>query len=133
MVINAGRSLGVLNALKFKLDRATLEQLYHSFVRSKLEYGSIVWDNCTNDLSNIIEQVQYRAGKIVSGAIARTRSEFVFKELGWESLADRRRNQRLKTMYKIVNKEAPKYLQESLPKPEARPYNLRNENNIPQL
>ena len=90
VAINAGKCLDVLNALKYKLDRVTLERLYVAFIRSKLEYAAIVWDNCTQELSDLIENVHYRAGKIISGAIHRTSHEFVYHELGWDSLRERR-------------------------------------------
>jgi hypothetical protein len=31
----------------FKLDRKSLEKLYIGFIRPILEYGGIVWDNCS--------------------------------------------------------------------------------------
>ena len=130
MVASAGKCLDVLNALKFKLDRKTLEHLYVAFIRSKLEYGNIVWDSCTKEQSDMIEQVQYRAGKIISGAISRTSHELVYKELSWEKLVDRRKAQRLKVMYKMVNSDAPLYLQEMIHEDEPTGYNLRNTGRI---
>ena len=35
----------VLQKLKYKLDRKTLEHIYFTIVRPKLEYGSIIWDD----------------------------------------------------------------------------------------
>ena len=99
IAIKANQSLGLLNALKYKLDRATLEKLYFSFVRSKLEYGSIVWDSCSKHSEELLESVQYRAAKIVSGAIHRTSHGVVYSELGWERLEQRRRKQRLKVFF----------------------------------
>ena len=99
-VVNAGKCMDILHALKHKLDRSTLEKLYVAFVRSKLEYANIVWDNCSKQLSDLIESVQYRAGKVVSGAIHRTSHELLYKELGWDRLEDRRKRQRLKVLYK---------------------------------
>ena len=118
---SAGKCLDVLNALKYKLDRQTLENLYVAFIRSKLEYASIVWDNCTEDLSDLVESVQYRAGKIISGAIARTSHNLLYAELGWEGLKARRQKQRLKLMYKIVHKDAPLYWQDTLPEANQAP------------
>ena len=129
----ASRSADVLNALKYKLDRRTLERLYFAFVRSKLEYASIVWDNCTEEQKHQLEQVQYRCGKIVSGAISRTSSELVKSELGWPSLAERRKQQRLRTFHKIVHGDAPTYLQEAVPKPAPHRANLRNKDDIPNI
>ncbi len=135
LATNAGRCLDILNALKYKLDRATLEKLYFAFVRSKLEYANIVWDNCSKQLSDLLESVQYRAAKIISGAIHRTSHDIVYRELGWEYLEERRRKQRLKVMYKTIHGETPVFLQNSLPMPvgEHNRYALRNEHNFPQL
>lgn len=131
IVVNAGKCLDVLNALKFKLNRKTLETLYFAFIRSKLEYANIVWDNCNKQLSDLVESVQYRAAKIVSGAIHRTSHKIVYKELGWESLEERRRKQRLNVFYKAVSGEAPAYLKDAIPQPNAEQnrYSLRNEHN----
>ena len=84
LATSAGRCLDVLNALKYKLDRATLEKLYFAFIRSKLEYANIVWDNCSRYLSDLLEGVQYRAAKIVSRGIQRTSHDIIYRELGWD-------------------------------------------------
>ena len=36
---NVGKCLDVLNALKYKLDRTTLERLYVAFIRANFEYA----------------------------------------------------------------------------------------------
>ena len=130
IVSSAGKCLDILNALKFILDRNTLERVYQSFVRSKLEYASIVWDNCTNEQRNLLEQVQYRAGKIVSGAISRTSKDLVYQELGWHKLEERRHVQRLKVFHKIYNGKTPVYLQNEIPIPNPNRDNLRNNDDI---
>ena len=56
----------------------TLNCLYVAFIGSKLEYAIIVWDSCTQELSDLIENAHYRAGKIVSGAIRRASKELVY-------------------------------------------------------
>ena len=99
-----------------------------AFIRSKLEYACIVWDNCTQDQKDLIETVQYRAAKIVSGAIHRTSHEVVYSELGWETLEERRKKQRLSTFYKMSSGDAPSYLQGILPTKSAQ--NLRNPTNF---
>ena len=135
LAVRAGQCVDVLNALKYKLDRCTLEKLYFAFVRSKLEYANIIWDNCPKQLSDILENVQYRAAKIVSGAIHRTSHELVYNELGWEYLEERRKKQRLKTLFKTIHGETPIYLQEVLPAQlrDNEQYFLRNAFNIPQF
>jgi hypothetical protein len=84
----------------------------------------VVWDNCSRELTDLIESVQYRAAKIVSGAIHRTSHTIVYKELEWDSLKERRKKQRLKLYHKAVIEEAPVYLQNTLPQKVGM--NLRN-------
>ena len=133
IVRSTGKCLDILNALKHILDRTTLERVYQSFVRSKLEYASIVWDNCTNEQRNQLEQVQYRAGKIVSGAINRTSKDLVYQELGWHRLEKRRHVQRLKVFHKMCCGKAPTYLQNEIPVANPTRDNLRNNNDIPKI
>ena len=39
--------INVMRKLKFKLDRKSLEIIYTAFIRPLLEYGDVIWDNCT--------------------------------------------------------------------------------------
>ena len=132
ITVSASQCLDVLNACKYKLDKETLERLYFTFVRSKLEYASIVWDNCSKSEKEILENVQLRAAKIVSGAINRTSRELIYRELGWDSLEERRKRQRLITMFKIKHDIAPVYLQSVIQIKDIR-YNLRNQGRIPPM
>ena len=131
LAVSANRILDVLNAFKYKLDRKSLERLYFTYVRSKLEYGSIVWDNLPKYLSDLLEDVQARAARIICGATINTSRSMIYKELGWETLQERRKIQRLVTMYKIQNGIAPSYLCNSLPEPHETGYTLRNNDLLP--
>ena len=46
MIRGISKCLDVMHKLMYALDRKTLETIYFSFMRPKLEYASIVWDNC---------------------------------------------------------------------------------------
>jgi hypothetical protein len=50
--------LNILCMMKLNLDRNSLEKLYFGFIRPILEYGSVVWDNCTREQSDLIESVR---------------------------------------------------------------------------
>ena len=56
IVSKADKSLDVMLALKYKLDRKTLEIIYMSFIRPILEYADIIWDNCDTYFSDRIEK-----------------------------------------------------------------------------
>ena len=39
--------INIMRKLKFQLDRKSLETIYIVFIRPLLEYGDVIWDNCT--------------------------------------------------------------------------------------
>ena len=133
LAVSANRILDVFNTFKYKLDRRSLERLYFTYVRPKLEYASIVWDNIPKYLIDLLEDVQVRAARIICGATINTSRSMIYKELGWETLQERRKNQRLISMFKIQNGMAPKYLLHSLPESHETGYALRNNNSIPDF
>ena len=94
--------LNVLCMLKYNLDRNSLERLYFAFIRPILEYGNIIWDNCTNQESDLIESVQYEAARIVTGMRKGTSRLKLYNELGWDSLKERRKKQKLIFVYKSL-------------------------------
>ena len=90
--------------------RPVLDLAYKMHVRPHLEYGDILFHECSQTLSNQLERVQTQAALIVSGCWQGSNMEKVRKELGWESLHDRRKFHRLSLYYKIKNNLAPPYL-----------------------
>ena len=75
---------------------------------------------------DLIERVQYKAALIVSGCWQGTSRERLYKELGWESLSDRRWARRLTILYTINNGLAPSYLSNHIPQRNEISVNLRN-------
>lgn len=47
IIKSSSKVLGSIRELKFKLRRAIFNQIYISYLRSTLEYASVVWDGCT--------------------------------------------------------------------------------------
>ena len=77
---------------------------YKALVRPQIEYASTVWDPFTQENQNKIEMVQRRAARFVCNNYSREASVTVMlDELGWRSLKQRRTDQRLIMLYKIVN------------------------------
>ena len=89
-----------MRALKFKLKRETLNQIYISYMRPLLEYGSIVWDGCTQNEKETLEKLQLEAARVVTGLTRSAATHCLLKEIGWISLENRRKIQKLVTMYK---------------------------------
>ena len=129
MIINGIKKyLDVCTRLKYKLDRKTLASIYLTFIRPKLEYGHIIWDNCTKSDEDRLENVQLKFARIVCGAKRGTCHKSLYREIGWPTLKERRKESKLKFMFKIVNGVAPDYLCDLLPPTEdtISNYNLRN-------
>ena len=83
--------------------------MYTSFIRPCLEYGNILWCNCTLAEDDILEAIQKRALRIITGGIIRTHTIGLYEETNTEPLAKRRDRNVLLFFYKIVNK-VPNYL-----------------------
>ena len=125
-VASRGRKqLGILQTLKYRVPRNTLINLYNSFVRSHLEYASVVWDGCSLSESIQIEQVQYNAGLICTGGMKGSSGTLVREELQWSPLSHRRTFHKLVQFWKIKNNNAPEYLRSILPENTERPYQTR--------
>ena len=60
--------INIMRRLKFQLDRKSLQTIHISFIRPLLEYADVVWDNCTQQGANELEQIQNEAARIVTGA-----------------------------------------------------------------
>ena len=124
--------INVMRKLKFQLDRKSLQIIYFSFIRPLLQYGDVVWSNCTLYESNELENIQHEAARIVTGATKLVSISSLLSETGWKPLALRRRKHKLTLFYKMINGFCPGYLC-SLVLPtvkSASSYSLRNAANL---
>ena len=128
----ASKKLGLLYNMKNKLSRQAKSRYYLSFIRPLLEYGNVIFDNCTAADSNSLEQVQRRAALWCTGAFRRSPTSLLLSDLGWDSLANRRKNAKIILMYKILNRLTPNYLTELIPPQvhQSTRYGLRNRSNF---
>ena len=117
-----------MRKLKFTVRRKTLHQLYVSFLRPLLEYASVVSDNCTQQDKERLEKIQIEAARIVTGVTRSTSLKRIYNEIGWLTLNDRRKYQKLVLTVKIKNNMVPGYLSILFPRSDNdnQPYNLRN-------
>ena len=73
-------------------------------VRSGMEYASVIWDPPTKADSNKLEKIQRTTARwILSSYSYKTSVTSLLQQLQLESLAERRKIQRLAFMYKILN------------------------------
>ncbi len=80
------------------------ETAYLALVRSVLEYGASTWDPHKLKDINKLERVQRKAARFVKNDHRYTSSvSEMLNELGWKSLAHRRKELRLALFYKVVH------------------------------
>ena len=76
--------------------------------------------------------MQLEAARIVTGLPIFASSILIYKELGWESLAERRKRRKLQMFYNIQNNNAPMYRCDLIPPTiqSTTVYTLRNGSDI---
>ena len=102
IIKKASVRLNLLRRLKYMVDRRSLETMYFSFIRPTLEYADVIWDNCTEYMKDRLEQINYEAARIVTGASKLTSLNTLILETGWETLRDRRSNHKLILFHQMV-------------------------------
>ena len=129
------RTLGIMRKLKYRFSRQALNQMFISYIRPFLEYSSILWDGYSEQDKAALEKLQNEAARIVTGLTRSTSIANLYKECGWDSLANRRYFQNLCFMYKCSDNLVPDYISHIIPSHvrEVSNYPLRNRNNLTNL
>ena len=91
----------MLKPLRLRLTMKTLNILYKSLVRLCLEYADVVWDGCNETDGNLLEQLQYKAARLVTGAIKGTCGESLLNEVAQLKLKETRSYHKLKMIYML--------------------------------
>ena len=126
LIQSASKLCQVLRCFKHQIDRKSLETIYFTFIRPKLEYACQVWDDCNQGDKEALERVQINAARIVTGAKKGTSHFRLEQELNWQSLSERRNLVKLHHMQKIVHRTAPSYLSDLLPDKVTPRFDWRN-------
>ena len=95
-----------LGLVKFEFKFEIWALAYTTIVRSKLEYSACVWDPHHQKDINTLEMVNRRAARVVYNKTWREKDVSptqLLSDLGWKTLAQRRKEQRLIMMFKIHN------------------------------
>ena len=99
--------INIMRKLKFKLDRKSLEIIYTTFIRPLLEYGDVIWDNCTQYEKLELEKIQNEAATIATGTTILVSLNSLYNEICWETLETRRNNHKMTLFYKMVKHFTP--------------------------
>ena len=115
MCLKANQKLSVLRSVKF-LNRQTLDILYKLTVRSIIDYGlPVFYHSLKQTEKNRLEDIQYRAAKIVTGAYHLTSQLKLNNDLGWETIQCRADILGLNIFHKIHVKETRPLIRKCMP------------------
>ena len=103
VVVKAHQRLGFIRRNLRGSPFKSRETPYISLVRSHLDYCASIWDPHLKQDSNDLEKVQRKAAHSARGQYGITSVTGLLRDLKWQPLADRRRDQRLTLLYKILN------------------------------
>ena len=107
----AGIGINVIKILNNIFPRQALLTFYRSFIRPRLDYGDVIYDQPNNEsFCQTIESVQCKAAFPIIGAIKETSQAKLCKELDLETLKYRRWCRRLSIIYKVKTSGLPLYL-----------------------
>jgi hypothetical protein len=85
------------------------------YIRSKLDFADIVWDNCKATETKRLEIIQNEAARIITGLPLFCPINDLLDECNFTTLRKRRLDRRLTLFYKMYNGISPRYLQTMLP------------------
>jgi hypothetical protein len=58
--------IAILRSLIFFISRAGWDRLYVAFIRRLLKYADVMWNNCSNELKMILNQVSMKQKESLS-------------------------------------------------------------------
>ena len=126
------KTIGLFRKLQNLLPRKSLITVYKSFIRPRIDYGDIIYNQAYNaSFHRKLESIQYNAALAITGVIRGTSKEKLYQELGFKSLQERRWYRKFCYFYKIFKEQSPNSLFRLVPTQNTR-YAMRNSKGIPQ-
>ncbi len=104
------KRIGVIRRLRSCLDINTLNILYKSMILPVFDYCDIVYSNCSSINLNILEKLQNRAARAITGSPPWHSATDLRNKLGWMKIKSRWLLHKCVFMYKCVNYFVPLYI-----------------------
>ena len=93
----------LLSRLKNFLPEKTLNFIYKSIIRPKLEYGCIVWGHTYDIHIERLVKIQKRFGRLITNSDYSIRSENIFTKSNWLSIKNAIKYQSVLYIFKSIN------------------------------
>ena len=87
------KGIGMIRRVKPFVSIGTLTYLYQALIQPHFDYCSMVWGNCGKTLKGMLQKIQNRAARVISGDSYEVRSLDILNKLNWITLEERRNEQ----------------------------------------
>jgi len=98
----AMRHVNRLRSISNLVPRFTLFSIYNSFILPIFDYGSVVYDTCSQSDALLLDSAQTTAAKIITGCIKTTANDAVLNDISLVKLGTGREKQILLYYYMII-------------------------------
>ena len=112
------KTLSPLYPIAQYIPRDILDEIYRTYTRPHFDLYDAVYDgHITVHDAYRLETLQNRAGRLVTGALFRTSTDKLLRDLGWDKLKTRRQLHKLALYHTFNNpeRETPKYIKSIIP------------------
>ena len=106
----ANRALGFIKYSKKYLPSDVLNKMYRGIVEPHLSYCCSVWGCCSESKLDVLQKIQNRAARIVTGSPYDASAAPIIQNLGWSTISNLVRKETATLTYKSLNSLAPDYL-----------------------
>ena len=110
MCAKLSKRLGMLRRIKFNLPKETLLMLYNTMVLPLIDYGNVVYSNCSATSMKKLQVMQNKGARMILNCHYRTHIVDMLKELKWLNVKDRAEFHKMCLVYKSKNGLVPSYI-----------------------
>ena len=117
---------GMMRRMKSYVPKYTLMHVYNALLIPYFDYCSLVWDTCSNYLTENLQKLQNRAARVITGKTYEIRSREILSDLGWQPLEKRIRFKKATFMYNIKHNDSNKPMKDMFEISNNKFHNLRS-------
>ena len=104
------KSINLLRRLAWFLPRKALCIYYNAYMLPHLTYTDAVWNTCTVAQASTLERLQNYVARVILGRRRNVSTTAMRHELGWPTLASRRKLSKVTAVFTAFQGTAPQYL-----------------------
>ena len=110
VVKKISQAIGCIRRVKYYLTKEIMIDLFYSLILPHIDFSCTVWGSCAQTNIMRIQRLQNKYARMVLDMDLFTSTSFLLSTLNWQSVKQRIQYQQSVVVYKILNEQAPRYL-----------------------